>query len=86
MLLAISISNNRRRRWRARSGWREKCFALGANGDEAVHIFRIQENPINRGYRKILLLGSKLIEETLIAWVNGAQEEHDLENLRNCDR
>jgi hypothetical protein len=86
MLLTIPIGNNRRRRQRVRSGWREKCFALGANGDEAVHIFGIQENRINGGRRKILLYGGKLIEETLLAWVNGVQEEHDLENLRDCNR
>ncbi len=59
---------------------------LGANGDEAVHIFGIHENRINGGRRKILLFGGKLIEETLVAWVDGAQEEHDLENLRDRNR
>ncbi len=70
-------------RERARSGWREKCFALGTNGDEAVHIFCILENRINSGRRKILLFGGKLIEETLVGWVDGVQEQHDLENLRD---
>ena len=62
------------------------CCALGANRDEAVHTFHVRENQIDRGRRKIFLLGCELIEETLIVRMNGTQEEHDLENLRNRDR
>ena len=83
MLIAILISNDRRRRRSTRSGWRENWFALGANRNETIHVFRIRQDRIDGRGRKILLLGGKLIEKTLVAWVNGTQEEHDLENLWN---
>jgi hypothetical protein len=88
MLLAILISDNRSRRGRTRSGWSENwcALALGAKRNEAVHLFRIRQDQIDRRCRKILVLGGKLIKKTLVAWVNGTQEEHGLENLRDRDR
>ena len=86
MRLAILISNDCRRRRSARGGRRENWFALGANRNETIHVFRIRQDRIDGRSRKILLLGGKLIEKTLVAWVNGTQEEHDLENLGNRDR
>ncbi len=86
MLLAMTISNGRCCRRRARSGLRGICLALGANEGETVHILRVREHRTDRGCSKILLLGGELIEEALVAWVDGAQEEHHLENLRDCDR
>ena len=61
MFLAILIGNDRRSRRSTRSGRRENWFALGANRNEAVHIFRIRQDRINGRCRKILLLGGKLI-------------------------
>jgi hypothetical protein len=86
MLLAILIGSNRRRRRTTRSGWRENWFALGSNRDKAIHIFCIRQDRINGRCRKILLLGGNLYKEAVIAWMNGTQEEHDLENLWNRDR
>ncbi len=61
MLLAIMIGNGRCHRRRAMSGLRGNRLALGANEGETVHILHIQENQINRGCSKILLLGRELI-------------------------
>ena len=86
MLFAVLIGNNSHSSRSTRSGKGGTRFTLGANRNETIHVFRIRQDRIDGRGRKILLLGGKLIEKTLVAWVNGTQEEHDLENLWNRDR
>ncbi len=58
-------------------------FAIRANGDKLVHEFCVGDHRIDRCHQEVFLFRYKLIEKALIAQMNGAQEEHDLENLRD---
>ena len=59
------------------------CFAIHTNGSKFIHEFCIGHHRINQCSRQVFLLGRKLIQKALIAQVDGMQEEHDLENLRD---
>ncbi len=59
------------------------CFAICTDGSKLIHEFCIGHHRINQCCRQVFLLGRKLIQKALIVQVDGTQEEHDLENLRD---
>ncbi len=58
-------------------------FAIRTDGGKLIHKFCIGHHRINRCRQQVFLLGSKLIQKALIGRMDGTQEEHDLENLRD---
>ncbi len=59
------------------------CFAIRTEGSKFIHEFCIGHHRINKCSRQVFLLGRELMQKVLIARVDGTQEEHDLENLRD---
>jgi hypothetical protein len=59
------------------------CFAIRTDSSKFINEFCIGHHRINQCSQQVFLLGCKLIQKTLIARVDGMQEQHDLENLRD---
>ncbi len=86
MLLTLPVGESSRCSRRARKGVGGGRFAIRTDGNKLVHEFSVGNNRVDQCHQEVLLFGRKLVEEVLIAQVKGAEEEHDLENLRDCHR
>jgi hypothetical protein len=86
MHLTVAVGESRCSSGTAREGGGGGRFAIRANSHEFVHEFSVGDDRVDRCDREVLLFGGKLVEEILIARVKGAEEEHDLQNLRDGHR
>jgi hypothetical protein len=83
MLLTFVVGESRRCSQRLRSGGGVDRFAICADGNKLIHEFHVGNHRIDWCHQEVFLLRCELIEEVLIVQMNDAQEEHDLENLRD---